>query len=94
MKLFLFSFLYLLMQVGWQSAVSAKTNIIFIMVDDMGYHDLGCYGSKTISTPNIDRMAQEGIRFTECYSGEAVRASARSTLMTEYQQERTTVSGR
>ena len=52
------------------------------MVDDMGYHDLGCYGSKTIHTPNIDRMAAEGLRFTDCYSGDAVCAGSRSTLMT------------
>ena len=46
-----------------QSKAAAKLpNIIFIMVDDMGYHDLGCYGSKTIQTPNIDRMAREGMR--------------------------------
>ena len=70
-----------------------KPNIIFIMVDDMGYHDLGCYGSKTISTPNIDRMAKEGIRFTDCYSGDTVCASARSTLMTGYHKGHTPVRG-
>ncbi len=59
-----------------------KPNIIFIMVDDMGYHDLGCYGSKTILTPNLDRLAKEGLRFTDCYSGATVCAPARSTLMT------------
>ena len=68
-------------------------NIIFIMVDDMGYHDLGCYGSKTIQTPNIDRMAKEGMRFTDCYSGDAVCASARSTLMTGYHKGHTPVRG-
>ena len=49
-----------------------KPNIIFIMVDDMGYADLGCYGSKVIQTPNIDRLAAEGIKFTDAYSGSAV----------------------
>ncbi|MBT4223044.1 MAG: sulfatase-like hydrolase/transferase, partial [Opitutae bacterium] len=68
-------------------------NIIFIMVDDMGYHDLGCYGSKTILTPNIDRMAKEGLRFTDCYSGDTVCASARSTLMTGYHKGHTPVRG-
>ena len=68
-------------------------NIIFIMVDDMGYHDLGCYGSKTIQTPNIDRMAKEGLRFTDCYSGDTVCASARSTLMTGYHKGHTPVRG-
>ena len=68
-------------------------NIIFIMVDDMGYHDLGCYGSKTILTPNLDRMAKEGMRFTDCYSGDTVCASARSTLMTGYHKGHTPVRG-
>ena len=68
-------------------------NIIFIMVDDMGYHDLGCYGSKTILTPNIDRMAKEGLRFTDCYSGDTVCASARSTLMTGFHKGHTPVRG-
>ena len=45
-----------------------KPNIIFILCDDMGYGDLGCYGQKYISTPNIDRMAQEGMRFTRKHS--------------------------
>jgi arylsulfatase A len=68
-------------------------NVIFIMVDDMGYHDLGCYGSKTILTPNIDRMAKEGMRFTDCYSGDTVCASARSTLLTGYHKGHTPVRG-
>ena len=92
-KLFIFSFSYLLIQVSGQMFGSTKPNIIFIMVDDMGYHDLGCYGSKTIKTPNIDRMAKEGIRFTDCYSGDTVCASARSTLMTGYHKGHTPVRG-
>ncbi|MGB2820429.1 MAG: sulfatase-like hydrolase/transferase, partial [Phycisphaerae bacterium] len=51
-----------------------KPNIVFIMVDDMGYCDLGCFGSKTIQTPRIDRMAAEGMRFTDAYSGATVCA--------------------
>jgi arylsulfatase A-like enzyme len=70
-----------------------KPNIIFIIVDDMGYHDLGCYGSKTIQTPNIDRLAAEGVRFTDCYSGDTVCASARSTLMTGTHKGHTPVRG-
>lgn len=93
MKLVSFSSLYLLLQIAGQLFGSTKPNIIFIMVDDMGYHDLGCYGSKTISTPNIDRMAKEGIRFTDCYSGDTVCASARSTLMTGYHKGHTPVRG-
>lgn len=48
---------------------SQKPNIIFILCDDMGYGDLACYGQKYISTPNIDRLAQEGMRFTQAYAG-------------------------
>lgn len=70
-----------------------KPNFVFIMVDDMGYHDLGCFGSKTILTPNIDRMCAEGIKFTDCYSGDTVCAPARSTLMTGYHKGRTPVRG-
>ena len=75
------------------AAEARKPNIIYIMVDDMGYHDLGCYGSKTILTPNIDRMCSEGMKFTDCYSGDTVCASARSTLMTGTHKGHTPVRG-
>ncbi|MBN2001440.1 arylsulfatase [candidate division KSB1 bacterium] len=68
-------------------------NIIFIMADDLGYGDLGCYGQKVIQTPNIDRMAQEGIRFTQCYAGSTVCAPSRSVLMTGLHTGHTTVRG-
>ena len=57
-------------------------NIIYIMCDDMGYGDLGCYGQKYISTPNIDRMAEEGMRFTQAYAGCPVSAPSRCSFMT------------
>lgn len=75
------------------AAEPQRPNVIFIMVDDMGYYDLGCYGSKTIQTPHIDRLAAEGIRFTDCYSGDTVCASARSTLMTGTHKGHTPVRG-
>ncbi|MHC4580199.1 MAG: arylsulfatase [Planctomycetota bacterium] len=59
-----------------------KPNIIFIMADDLGYKELGCYGQQKIKTPNIDRLADEGMRFTDYYSGSAVCAPARCNLMT------------
>lgn len=59
-----------------------KPNIIFILCDDMGYGDLGCYGQPYILTPNIDRMASEGMRFTQAYAGSPVSAPSRATLMT------------
>ena len=57
-------------------------NIIFIMADDLGYGDLGCYGQKRIGTPNIDRLAAEGIRFTDHYAGSTVCAPSRCVLIT------------
>src|SRR2546427_11091189 len=59
-----------------------KPNIIFILADDLGYGDLGCYGQTRIKTPNIDRLAAEGMRFTQCYAGSAVSAPSRAALMT------------
>jgi arylsulfatase A-like enzyme len=57
-------------------------NIIFIMADDLGYGDLGCYGQQQIQTPNIDRLAREGMRFTDAYAGSTVCAPSRCVLMT------------
>ena len=59
-----------------------KPNIIYIMCDDMGYGDLACYGQKYISTPNIDRMATEGMLFTQAYAGSPVSAPSRASFMT------------
>lgn len=68
-------------------------NIIFIMADDMGYGDLGCYGQKRIRTPQIDRLAEEGTRFTQYYAGSTVCAPSRSCLMTGQHTGHTTVRG-
>lgn len=59
-----------------------RPNIVFIIADDLGYGDLGCYGQQKIRTPNLDRMAAEGVRFTQHYSGNAVCAPSRCVLMT------------
>src|SRR5262245_44141694 len=59
-----------------------KPNIIFILADDLAQGDLGCYGQKFIKTPNLDRMAKEGLRFTQAYSGTSVCAPSRASLMT------------
>ena len=61
---------------------SRQPNIIYILADDLGYGDLGCYGQTIIQTPNIDRLAAEGIRFTRHYSGSTVSAPSRSSLFT------------
>jgi arylsulfatase A-like enzyme len=63
-------------------AEKSKPNIIYIMADDMGYGDVGCYGQKIIKTPNIDKLASEGMRFTQHYAGTAVCAPSRCALMT------------
>lgn len=72
---------------------SDRPNVIFIMVDDMGNGDLGSYGQKVIQTPNIDRLAQEGMRFTDCYAGASVCAPSRSVLMTGQHLGHTRVRG-
>src|SRR5215510_6827728 len=66
-------------------------NIVWIMGDDLGYADLGCYGQKHIRTPNIDRIAAEGMRFTSTYSGCTVCAPSRNVLMTGYHAGHITV---
>lgn len=72
---------------------SSKPNIIFILCDDMGYGDLGCYGQKYIQTPNLDRMAQEGMLFTQAYAGSPVSAPSRASLMTGQHTGHTHVRG-
>jgi arylsulfatase A-like enzyme len=64
------------------AASPPKPNIIYILVDDAGYGDLGCYGQKMFTTPNLDRMAAEGIKFTRHYAGCTVCAPSRCVLMT------------
>jgi len=59
-----------------------KPNIIFILADDLGYGDIGCFGQKKIKTPNLDQMAREGMRFTSVYAGSTVCAPSRCALMT------------
>ncbi|MHC4659587.1 MAG: arylsulfatase [Planctomycetota bacterium] len=61
---------------------SKRPNIVFILADDLGYGDLGCYGQRQINTPNLDRMAREGMRFTQHYAGSTVCAPSRCVLMT------------
>lgn len=57
-------------------------NVIFILCDDLGYGDVGCFGQKKIRTPNVDTLAREGMKFTQHYSGNAVCAPSRCVLMT------------
>jgi len=72
---------------------SKRPNIIFVMVDDMGYGDLGIYGQEHIQMPNVDQMAREGLRYTQAYCGSTVCAPSRSVLMTGQHTGHTTVRG-
>lgn len=73
--------------------VQKKPNIIYILADDLGIGDLGVYGQKKISTPNIDALAKNGIKFTQHYSGAAVCAPSRSSLMTGQHTGHTPIRG-
>ncbi len=74
-------------------ATPARPNFVFIMADDLGYAGLSCYGQKKYSTPRIDQMAREGMRFTQVYAGCTVCASSRSVLMTGLHTGHTPVRG-
>ena len=75
------------------AALETRPNLIWIMADDLGWGDLGCYGQKVITTPNLDRMAAEGLRFTHYYAGATVCAPSRSVLMTGLHHGHTRVRG-
>lgn len=75
----LFAFFFLLTRL---ISATEKPNIVFILADDLGYGELGCYGQTKIKTPHLDRLATEGIRFTRHYTGAPVCAPARCTLLT------------
>jgi len=74
-------------------AATRLPNLIWIMADDLGYGDLGCYGQRVIATPQIDRMAAAGLRFTHFYAGATVCAPSRSVLMTGLHHGHTRVRG-
>jgi len=67
---------------AWAQQRKKRPNIVFILADDLGYGDLGCYGQQKIQTPNLDAFAREGMRFTQCYAGSTVCAPSRCCLMT------------
>src|SRR5256885_1748987 len=70
-----------------------QPNILFILADDLGYGDLGSYGQTKIKTPNLDKLAAEGIRFTDCYAGSTVCAPSRCCLMTGLDTGHCTIRG-
>jgi arylsulfatase A-like enzyme len=75
------------------AATPPKPNIILVLADDLGYGEVGCNGQKIIQTPNIDRLAAEGMRFTQFYAGNTVCAPSRSVLMTGLHMGHTRVRG-
>ena len=79
MKKLLSSFIFLF--ISFNSFGANKPNIIYILADDLGYGDLGCYGQKIIETPNIDNLAKNGMKFTNHHSGSTVCAPSRSCLL-------------
>src|ERR1700731_3890892 len=72
---------------------NSKPNIIFILADDLGYGDLGCYGQQKMGTPHIDALAAHGLRFTQFYAGTAVCAPSRASFMTGLHTGHTAVRG-
>ena len=82
-RLGLLSVAGLILLIGLAPALAADSpNIIIILVDDMGYGDLGCFGNPTIRTPNLDRMASEGQKWTSFYAGAIVCTPSRAALIT------------
>ena len=87
--LLLFSLFFLTL-----ATVSArKPNFVYIMVDDAGYGDFSCFGQKKFKTPNVDRMAREGMKWTDFYSSSTVCAPSRSSLMTGHHSGRGFIRG-
>jgi len=74
--------LYTLAQPAFATPAPAKPNIIIILADDLGYGDLGCYGATKIQTPNLDRLAAEGVRFTQGYAPSSTCTPSRFSLLT------------
>ncbi len=75
------------------SAVAAAPNIVLIFADDLGYADVGCFGAKDIRTPNIDRLATEGTKFTSFYVAQPVCTASRAALMTGCYSHRVSLAG-
>jgi len=92
-RLLLASWLAIVAASGAAAQPAPRPNIIFILADDLGYGDLGSYGQRIIQTPNLDRLAAEGLRFTQFYAGSTVCAPSRSVLMTGQHTGHTRVRG-
>ena len=75
------SFLFAMLS-ACQAVSAAKPNIVIILIDDLGYGDIGCYGNKQNATPNIDRLAERGLRFTDFHSNGPMCSPTRAALLT------------
>ena len=75
------------------SPAADPPNVVLISCDDLGYADLGCFGSKACRTPNLDRMAAEGARFADFYVSSAVCSASRAALLTGAYHERVGIRG-
>jgi hypothetical protein len=73
---------------GRAAAQVGKPNIVFILADDLGYADVSCYGQRDYTTPNVDRLALEGMRFTQAYANSSVCSATRTALITGRYQYR------
>ncbi|MHC2066089.1 sulfatase-like hydrolase/transferase [Bremerella sp. T1] len=76
------SLLLVVLQTPLKSAEAQRPNIVVFLADDMGWGDAGCYGSESIKTPNIDKLATQGVRFTQCYAAAGVCSPSRSSILT------------
>ena len=76
------SLLLVVLQTPLKSAEAQRPNVVVFLADDMGWGDAGCYGSESIKTPNIDKLATQGVRFTQCYAAAGVCSPSRSSILT------------
>ena len=91
--LFIFSLSFIISCSNKISDIDNDPNIVFIFTDDLGYGDIGSFGAIDIKTPNIDRIAEEGIKFTEFYSASSVCTPSRAALMTGRMPQRFGLNG-
>jgi len=90
---YLIAIIFLLTVISSNAQKNPKPNIIFIFADDLGYGDIGCYGQQKIETPNIDKLAQKGMKFTQFYAGSTVCAPSRSSFLTGLHTGHTAIRG-
>ena len=78
----IFNLVAIMLLLMFAAQAEDRPNVILMMADDLGYHDVSCYGSETIRTPVLDQMAKEGIRLTSFYAGSTVCTPSRMALLT------------